>query len=274
MGRLEDEEESISFGRNITGSNIPDEHRGGLVILMSQFKTEAVGFELDLIWPVLLIAVKPKRAGAAAFLLAMTVAAWRTVVGHFELWPGILIPSNLLARTDAKIDALLWGCIAAIYFPAIKRYVEGIRFTQLWLPIVAILLVVEKLHLPGLVVLQAVLIPALVLSTVIQSGNLLGRFLEWQPLRWIGTISYSLYLWQEIFLPMVEGSEKLRGPFPMPSTTAVECPSHPGVRLSKPLPHRTSYDPARTPPKRKSYRIGYSANSLPRGRRRLVLMPR
>ena len=48
MRRLEDEEESIPFGRNITGLNIPDEHRRGLVILMSQFKTEAVGFELDM----------------------------------------------------------------------------------------------------------------------------------------------------------------------------------------------------------------------------------
>ena len=48
MRRLEDEEESIPFGRNITGLNIPNEHRRGLVILMSQFKPEAVGFELDM----------------------------------------------------------------------------------------------------------------------------------------------------------------------------------------------------------------------------------
>jgi peptidoglycan/LPS O-acetylase OafA/YrhL len=142
----------------------------------------------------------------------MAVAAWRTFEGHFALFPGILIPSNLLARTDAKVDALLWGCIAAIYFPAIKRCVAGIRFSQLWLPIGAILLVIEKFHPPGAIVLKAVLIPALVLSTVIQSGNLLGRMLEWQPLRWIGTISYSLYLWQEIFLPQL-ASEKSLGVF-------------------------------------------------------------
>jgi hypothetical protein len=48
MRRLEDEEKTIPFGRNITGLNIPDEHRRGLVILMSQFKTEAVGFEFDM----------------------------------------------------------------------------------------------------------------------------------------------------------------------------------------------------------------------------------
>jgi len=117
-----------------------------------------------------------------------------------------------LARTDAKVDALVWGCIAAICFPAIKRYVEGIRVTQVWLPIVAILFVVEALHVPGLLVWQAILLPALVLSTVLQPNNVLGRFLEWQPLRWVGTISYSLYLWQEVFLPEV-ASEKALGAF-------------------------------------------------------------
>jgi peptidoglycan/LPS O-acetylase OafA/YrhL len=73
----------------------------------------------------------------------------------------------------------------------------------------AILLAIEKFHAPGLIVLQAVLIPALVLITVIQPGNSLGRVLEWQPLRWIGTISYSLYLWQEIFLPQLASQKSL-----------------------------------------------------------------
>jgi peptidoglycan/LPS O-acetylase OafA/YrhL len=187
----------------------PDEAGG---FYTAHFWSLAIEEHFYLIWPMVLLAVKPKRVGRVAFLLAMAVAAWRTFEGHFALFPGILIPSNLLARTDAKVDALLWGCIAAIYFPAIKRCVAGIRFSQLWLPIGAILLVIEKFHPPGAIVLKAVLIPALVLSTVIQSGNLLGRMLEWQPLRWIGTISYSLYLWQEIFLPQL-ASEKSLGVF-------------------------------------------------------------
>jgi peptidoglycan/LPS O-acetylase OafA/YrhL len=176
----------------------PDEAGG---FYTAHFWSLAIEEHFYLIWPVLLLAVKPKRAGRVAFLLAMAVTAWRTFEGHFKLFPGILIPANLLWRTDARVDALLWGCIAAIYFPAIKRYVDGMRFSQLWLPIGVILLGIEKFHPPGMVVLKAVLIPALVLSTAIQSGNLLGRMLEWQPLRWIGTISYSLYLWQEVFLP-------------------------------------------------------------------------
>jgi peptidoglycan/LPS O-acetylase OafA/YrhL len=30
--------------------------------------------------------------------------------------------------------------------------------------------------------------------------SLVGRFLNWAPMIWVGALSYSLYLWQQIFL--------------------------------------------------------------------------
>jgi peptidoglycan/LPS O-acetylase OafA/YrhL len=36
--------------------------------------------------------------------------------------------------------------------------------------------------------------------------------LEWQPIRWIGTLAFSLYLWQELFLPEI-ASVMARGGF-------------------------------------------------------------
>jgi peptidoglycan/LPS O-acetylase OafA/YrhL len=86
----------------------PDEAGG---FYTAYFWSLAIEEHFYLIWPVLPIAVKPKRAGRVAFLLAMAVAAWRTFEDHLKLLPGILTPSNLLARTDAKVDAPLWGCI-------------------------------------------------------------------------------------------------------------------------------------------------------------------
>jgi peptidoglycan/LPS O-acetylase OafA/YrhL len=176
----------------------PDQAGG---FFTAHFWSLAIEEHFYLIWPALLIAVKPKRAGKVALLLAIAVAAWRSCEAHFQWFSTILIPSNLLARTDAKADALLWGCLAAIYFPTIKRYAEGVRFNQLWLPILMMLLAVQKFHAPGEMVLESILIPALVLSTIIQPGSLLGRFLAWRPMCWVGTVSYSIYLWQEIFLP-------------------------------------------------------------------------
>jgi peptidoglycan/LPS O-acetylase OafA/YrhL len=167
----------------------------------AHFWTLAVEEHFYLLWPILLMAVKPKRAGKVARLLAMMVFAWRVIEGHFQLLAGILPPANLLARTDARIDALLWGCLAAIYFPSIQRLVARIRFSQLWVVPAAMVLIAEKMHPPGLTLLNAIVLPVLVVSTVLQPASVLGRVLEWRPLRWIGTLSYSLYLWQQLFLP-------------------------------------------------------------------------
>ena len=152
-----------------------------------------------LLWPVLLIASTPKRAGKVAFVLALAVFCWRVLEIQFHFLSGILPWEDVLCRSDTRLDGLLWGCLAAIYFPAIKGRVERVRFSQLWLPLLAVVLATQGIHTRSLM-LQTFLAPALVLSTVLQPRNLLGRLLEWKPLSWIGTISYSLYLWQELFL--------------------------------------------------------------------------
>ena len=194
---------------NITYSNLPS-----CLLFYRNYKSLATDYytahywslsleeHFYLFWPMLLVAVKPKRAGKVAFILAMAVFCWRVLEMHFHFLSGILPEENVTCRTDTRLDALLWGCLAAIYFPAIKRRVERTRFSQLWLPILAVLLVTQAIHTP-ILRLQTMLVPALVLSTVLQPASLLGRFLEWKPLCWIGIISYSLYLWQELFLPHV-----------------------------------------------------------------------
>ncbi|MGB8539671.1 MAG: acyltransferase [Acidobacteriaceae bacterium] len=167
----------------------------------AHYWTLAVEEHFYLLWPVLLLAVRPKRAGRVAFLLAMMVFAWRVIEAHFQLLAGVLPPANLLARSDIRMDALLWGCLAAIYFPDIQRLATRIHFSQLWFVPASIIVIAQKMHPPGQTLLDAVLLPLLVVSTVIQPYSVLGRVLEWRPLRWVGTISFSLYLWQELFLP-------------------------------------------------------------------------
>jgi peptidoglycan/LPS O-acetylase OafA/YrhL len=167
----------------------------------AHYWTLAVEEHFYLLWPMLLLVVKPKRAGKAAFLLAMSVFAWRVIEGHFGLLADILPQANLMARTDTRIDALLWGCLAAIYFQDIRRLAARVRFSQLWFVPASIVLIAQKLHPPLQTLMDAILLPALVVSTVLQPRSVLGRILEWRPLRWIGSISFSLYLWQELFLP-------------------------------------------------------------------------
>jgi peptidoglycan/LPS O-acetylase OafA/YrhL len=187
----------LFFYRNYRPLGI-DEHGG---FYTAHYWTLAVEEHFYLLWPMLLLMVRPKRAGKVAFLLAMMVFPWRVIEGRFHLLAGVLPQPNLLARTDIRMDALLWGCLAAIYFPDIERLVARIRFSQLWFVPASIILIAQKMHPPGQTLLDAVLLPVLVVTTVIQPYSVLGRVLEWRPLRWVGTISFSLYLWQELFLP-------------------------------------------------------------------------
>ncbi len=178
----------------------------------AHYWTLAIEEHFYLMWPMLLLAVKPKRAGKVAFLLAMLVFAWRTIEGRFHLLAGVLPPANLMARSDTRIDALLWGCLAAIYFPKIRQLAARIPFSQLWILPAVLVVILQKLQPPGLALFDAVLLPLLVVSTVIQPRSVMGRVLEWQPLRWIGAISFSLYLWQELFLVEL-GTELAHGRF-------------------------------------------------------------
>ena len=154
----------------------------------AHFWSLSVEAHFYLMWP-LIVAFLPRRAGRIAFMLAIGVLIWRSLEPH--------------VMDDTRMDGLFWGCLAAIYFDRLRRWVEGVHFNQLWLPVVAMVVASTRLPLAPVwhVCFETVLLPALVLSTVLQPTSWLSRALEWKPLVWIGTISYSVYLWQQFFLP-------------------------------------------------------------------------
>jgi peptidoglycan/LPS O-acetylase OafA/YrhL len=75
------------------------------------FWSLAVEEHFYLVWPVLLSIVGFRRARWVAPALALAVAVWRVVDGRFA-WVGRLNPllRGSLARTDYRLDALLFGC--------------------------------------------------------------------------------------------------------------------------------------------------------------------
>jgi peptidoglycan/LPS O-acetylase OafA/YrhL len=241
----------LLFYRNYRPLGI-DEYGG---FYTAHYWTLAVEEHFYLLWPLLLLAVKPKRAGRVAFLLAMTVFAWRVIETRFHLLAGVLPPANLLARSDIRMDALLWGCLAATYYPDIQRLAARIRFSQLWFVPASIIVILQKLHPPGQTTLNAVLVPLLVVSTVIQPNSVLGRLLEWRPLRWMGTISFSLYLWQELFLPgptaeLARGGFRYLQQFPMNLLAILVCACLSRYLIEIPmtrLGHRISASPMSLP---------------------------
>lgn len=129
-----------------------------------------------LFWPALLVWAGTKRGWIPAVGLSLACAAWRLYM-HAA-------PSD--GRTEFRLDSLLLGAACAFALPSAR-----------WL-------LASGLLIAGILMDwqlgSALLIPVLITATMTHPEWLVSRALGWAPLRWLGRISYSLYLWQQLFL--------------------------------------------------------------------------
>jgi len=102
----------------------------------------------------------------------------------------------------AVADTLAIGCLLAIFAGKMSR-IRGIWAVGMMLPVIFVPAYAGRLHFHITAALLIVLWPAMHLSI---AGLLLHtvqrsyRFLNVQPIVWLGKISYSLYLWQQLFV--------------------------------------------------------------------------
>jgi peptidoglycan/LPS O-acetylase OafA/YrhL len=158
-----------------------------------------------LFWPCLLALLGTRRAVIVALALCPVLALWRMAAWHFHLFS---TPAVFWGRTDIQLDGLLLGSIGAYvfrYYPAECRRILGTRAS---VPVALGIFLLTgvfrqsdyKISMP-LYSLQAVLIPAILVGTIARTQSLLSRVLELAPLKWIGRLSYGLYLWQVFLVP-------------------------------------------------------------------------
>jgi peptidoglycan/LPS O-acetylase OafA/YrhL len=168
------------------------------------FWSLAVEEHFYLIWPAALMSLGSSRARRYTPLIAIGVAIWRVAdfhLFHGQIWPGVLSDS-VYVRTDTRFDGLLWGCWIALIasVPAYRAIlVRRLSATAITILIVALIACIA-LDPPLQMAWEAFLVPIILVGTVLNPRMLFSRFLEMSPMRWIGRISYSLYVWQQLFL--------------------------------------------------------------------------
>ena len=163
-----------------------------------------------LVWPCVLLLAGRARAPRVLFWSIMTVCVWRSLILLVWQSPGIMF------RTDLRADGLLWGCLAAFAFRSIR--IPGLVFA---VSIVAAAVVPSFYRYgAGLVILPAALAAA-VTATAQRPGSIITSMLDWNPLAFIGRMSYSIYLWQQIFLTPVWESPRAHLAWPMYQRIAV-----------------------------------------------------
>ena len=161
----------------------------------------AVEEQFYLVWPVLLLVTVRcgRRLDARVLVLATVASAVSLLVMVMLLDPAD--PTRVYTGTDTRAFSLLLGAAVA------TRPVRD-RLTGRWAGAVAGVLVAGIgtawafadgegsvwLYRGGLFALSAA--AALLIGLCVQAPqSVVARALAWRPLRWLGLISYSLYLW-------------------------------------------------------------------------------
>jgi peptidoglycan/LPS O-acetylase OafA/YrhL len=158
-----------------------------------------------LLWPLLLIALRPARA---RIFCAMAVVLFPIVrVAQYVLFPGSREHISVTIHTRA--DALLIGCLLAMVI-ATPQFRQLLARTQRFWPLLVAYLVfvgpiLTNRFAGGYQItvgwaFEQLLIALLIGIAVTGGSPALVRALSWRPLVLIGLISYSLYLWQQLFL--------------------------------------------------------------------------
>lgn len=156
-----------------------------------------------LLWPVLYMSLGERRATVAAFV-AFAVAPLTRAAMHLAFRSG---PYRDLEIFPAVADGIAIGCAIALLRPWLLTQPAYLRFTAsrwllLLLPLIVIVngqrgyTAIDLLAWPWMLLLMAVLVEASTRRTATWTGKLLNL----RPMVFIGTLSYSLYLWQQPFL--------------------------------------------------------------------------
>jgi peptidoglycan/LPS O-acetylase OafA/YrhL len=149
-----------------------------------------------LLLPALLLFTRGKVRIVTLTVLSFCVIVHRQLELAHRSWFSIQF------HTDVRLDALMIPALFAVISHSDAYGKRFNSFIRKW-HFVFVLCFLVFVWWPEGSSLQASAIslftPGVVLGTVLKSESLGTRILEWTPLRFVGRISYSLYLWQQLF---------------------------------------------------------------------------
>ncbi|HET7038671.1 MAG TPA: acyltransferase [Gemmatimonadales bacterium] len=158
-----------------------------------------------LLWPLglaLLLRLGGRTAAVRGLLVVCGLTLLWRVVAHFALG----LPEHYIYNAfDTRMDALLAGCLLAVLLTAdrTRRAVARVAGTPGWalVTLAALLgsriLLPESYHLTLGLTVDTVLIAVLIVQVFAHSGHPAFRWLELPQVRFIGMITYPMYLYHQ-----------------------------------------------------------------------------
>ncbi len=157
-----------------------------------------------LVWPLILYVARPPRGVMVALAAVLILPLVRLAV---VMWfPGL--EENFERTLLVAIDGFAIGSLLVVVRTRLEANATYVRWIRTWwvcllLPLAALAGPLEHhpLFFYGFVQSGIYLALAICLHrSLLVTDDVVGRLLNWAPLEWLGSISYSLYLWQQLFL--------------------------------------------------------------------------
>jgi peptidoglycan/LPS O-acetylase OafA/YrhL len=154
-----------------------------------------------LLWPLLLVAFGVRKGWGTAVAFAVAVGILRLAVDHSHWLDSVFQDAaHGNFHSDLVFDTLLWGCCLAFFLRRPRRadLTSAALSTIIAITVGAMMFAHWKI---SQTIVVAHLLPAILVGAVAAAPHApIGKFLELEAVRFIGRMSYSLYIWQQLFL--------------------------------------------------------------------------
>jgi peptidoglycan/LPS O-acetylase OafA/YrhL len=166
----------------------------------AHFWSLSIEEQFYLVWPAILFLCGNRKAQFVALAGALACAACRAAT-----WNNYV--GMRTCETQIRADALLIGCLLALLVaePVFRaRIARWSNYLVVPAAIVLLFCMAHYRHLTPLV--ESLAIAVLLAASTLHPRQPMASVLSFAPLRWMGRVSYSVYVWNFIFFMMASDS--------------------------------------------------------------------
>jgi peptidoglycan/LPS O-acetylase OafA/YrhL len=168
-------------------------------VVFGHFWTLSIEEQFYLVWPTVLLLLGLHLGRRIATVGIIISALLRMRFANYYM-------SGYHAfQTEVRADALLCGCLLALLMQDehIRSWIE--RKGMYVAVLAGTFISYCMLRFPWPTLPESLSIAVLIAVSVMQPECELARALSWRPLTWLGLVSYSLYVWQDLILLNTSG---------------------------------------------------------------------